>query len=115
MTIIPSALILSASLLMPVADEVPNFNVASSCKASAQIVMVDSQSYDSCMKEENAARDELQRSWSTFPGPDRASCAAESSGDNLPSYVELLVCLQIAKQIEPASQTQLKGARRKKN
>jgi hypothetical protein len=97
-----------------VSDTVPTLNVAPSCRGAAQIQMVDSQSYDSCMKEEASAREQLLRSWQSFAAADRASCTADASSAGLESYVELLVCLQIAGKIEAEKQTKLIGARRKR-
>lgn len=106
-----------AHLLMPVSETVPKFNVEPSCKgavaASASEKLVDAQSFPACMREENQARDELTAGWTTFPAAARSRCVAEASGLGLTSYVELLVCLQIATggNMQP---TLLKGARQKK-
>jgi hypothetical protein len=107
-------LISGASVLVPVADTVPNLNVAPSCRGAAQIQMAESQSYDSCMKEEASARENLLQSWPSFAAADRASCTSEASVQGLESYVELLVCLQIASKYDADKQTKLIGARRKK-
>jgi hypothetical protein len=106
-------LLAGASVLTPISESVPNLNVAPSCRGAAEVRMADSQSYDACMKEEAAARDELLRSWQSFAGADRASCASDASVAGLASYVDLLVCLQIAGKFDPEKQTKLKGARRK--
>ena len=106
-------LLAGASILTPVSENVPNLNVVPSCRGAAEIRMVDSQSYDSCMKEENTAREELLRSWQSFTAPDRATCASEAASAGLASYVELLVCLQIASKYDPEKQTKLTGAQRK--
>ena len=105
-----SVLMLGTNLLTPISDEVPPLDVAASCKAAAEISLVDSQIYDSCLKEEFAARDQLMTSWLSFPAADRASCSAEASTAGAASYVDFLVCLQIAQQLEREKQTQLKGA-----
>jgi hypothetical protein len=113
MKIISSLFVGGMNLLMPVADQVPNFDMAPSCRAAAQIPMADAQSSDACMREENAARAQLVQLWQSFAARDRSSCTAEASSAGLPSYVELLVCLQIASNVEGGQRTQLKGARRK--
>ena len=84
-------------LTSPVSDKVPAFDVAVSCRAAASAGLSVSQSYQSCMNDERSARDELARDWATFAAADRSRCTAESSGDGLPSYVELLVCLQLSR------------------
>ena len=84
-------------LLSPVSDRVPVFDVAASCRAAASAGMGESQGYRSCMNDERSAREELARDWTSFAAADRSRCTAESSGDGLPSYVELLVCLQMSR------------------
>jgi hypothetical protein len=106
-------LLAGASGLIPVSENVPNLNVAPSCRGAAAVRMADSQSYDACMKEENTARDQLLQSWQSFAAADRASCTSEASSEGLASYVELLVCLQMASNFDPAKQPKLTGARRK--
>ena len=85
-------------LTSPVSDKVPaSFDVAVSCRAAASAGIAESQGYQSCMNDERSAREELVRDWATFAAADRSRCTTELSGGGLPSYVELLVCLQIAR------------------
>ena len=84
-------------LTSPVSDRVPAFDVAVSCRAAASAEIAESQGYQSCINDERSAHEELVRDWGTFAAADRGRCTAESSGDGLPSYVELLVCLQISR------------------
>jgi hypothetical protein len=107
---------LGVQLVSPVSDQVPKFNVGPSCKgaAAASTQMVDAQSYSSCMSEENQAREQLGPIWQSFSVANRTRCTAEASGSGLDSYVELLVCLQIAGGDSGKMQpTTLKGARKK--
>jgi hypothetical protein len=108
---------LGAQLATPVSDQVPKFNVEPSCKgaAAASAQMVLAQTVSACMAEENQAREQLASMWQSFPAAARSRCVAESSGEGLDSYVELLVCLQIAGgdagKMQP---TTLRGARKTK-
>jgi len=103
---------LAAQLVNPVNDQVPVFDVAVSCRAAATAGLVEAESYQSCMNDERSARDELSLGWASFASNDRGRCATEASGDGLPSYVELLVCLQMSRDAREM-QTPLKGARKK--
>jgi hypothetical protein len=108
---------LGVQLVSPVSDQVPKFNVEPSCKgaAAASAQMVLAQSYSACMSEENQAREQLGPVWQSFSVANRNRCIAESSGEGLASYVELLTCLQIAGGVPGNMQpTTLKGASRKK-
>jgi hypothetical protein len=107
-------LLIGAQLLMPVSEQVPTLNVVPSCRGAAGIALADSQSYDTCMKDENEAREELLKGWQAFSAPNRVNCTAEASSEGLASYVELLVCLQIAHGAAIEQATSLKGARKKK-
>jgi hypothetical protein len=65
------------------------------------------------MKDEMSARQELMRSWQSFRAPERSTCTSEASAGGTASYVDLLVCLQMAHDADAAQKNQLKGARRK--
>jgi hypothetical protein len=112
MTIAPSLLLLGAQLLVPVSDRVPTLNVEPSCRGATEVTVAVSQSYEACMRDENSARAQLVQSWQTFSAAERIRCTGEASMGGLASYVELLVCLQVAG--DKADQIKLKGARRKK-
>ena len=72
------------------------------------------QTFSSCMNDENSARQELIKVWASYSTPLQARCQAEASAGGLPSYVDLLVCLQVAgdsaTSTPPAPATKLKGA-----
>jgi hypothetical protein len=92
-----SMIVLGAQLVVPVADGVPKFDVARSCKldvAATAGLSVD-QSTKSCVSDERKARQQLGSRWSKFPAASRASCASQESIGGTPSYVSLLTCLQL--------------------
>jgi hypothetical protein len=103
---------------MPVADRVPTLNVEASCRAVTDLNrtsgLADAQSFDACMRDENSARQELAPIWTSFAAADRTRCADEASSGGVYSYVELLVCLQMARDASAMNVTPLKGARKKK-
>jgi hypothetical protein len=95
-----STLFLTSQLLLSVADNVPQFNIERGCRAdstnaSGLNVGLD-ESTKGCIRDEQAARDQLQAQWSQFAPADRAMCAAnETDVPGAPaSYVDLLTCLQ---------------------
>jgi hypothetical protein len=53
--------------------------------------------YDSCMSDEQDAREQLLKDWLTYPSSDRALCMREM--DYLPSYVEWITCAEMAKDL----------------
>ena len=78
------------------AQGVPSFKVELGC----QLVSSGSHkltTFDSCMEDEKSARDALAKNWEAFVASDRRVCLAETASDGTPSYVELLECLNMAR------------------
>ena len=114
MPVVPAFLILGAQLLIPVADTVPTFDVSTSCKGAATVHVADSQTFNSCMHDESTARAQLVKSWQSWSASDRTQCADEASSGGPPSYVDLLVCLQMTVDANADKMIKLKGARHKR-
>ncbi|SHG77669.1 hypothetical protein [Bradyrhizobium erythrophlei] len=96
-----SALALSSSLIVAVADNVPNFNIERGCKDDSEAAFDPNAGLDAtikrCSDEEKAAKAQLQTQWSQFQPSDQKMCLESVSGTSgliTPSYVELLTCLQ---------------------
>jgi hypothetical protein len=95
---IPSALVLATSLIVGVANQVPVFNIQPSCKAAGNTGGTVRR--DACLRTEREARDQLSRDWSGFVAADRTRCVETSTmGGASRSYVELLTCLEIARDV----------------
>jgi hypothetical protein len=94
-----SMIVLSSQLVVAVADEVPKFDIARSCKldAAAATGLAVEQPIKNCMNDEQQALQQLGSQWSKFTASSRASCSANESVGGTPSYVSLLTCLQMAK------------------
>jgi hypothetical protein len=52
---------------------------------------------DRCSKHEANALSQLETEWPQFVGPDRSSCMVEATIGGFASYVELLACLEMAR------------------
>ena len=94
-----SMIVVSSQLVVTVADRVPTFDVARSCKldvAATAGLSVD-QSIKSCISDEKRARQQLSSQWSKFSGSSKAECIPQESIGGTPSYVSLLTCLQLGK------------------
>jgi hypothetical protein len=97
MPIAVSMIVLGTQLVVPVADGVPKFDIARSCRldvAATAGLSVD-QSIKSCVNDEQKAKRQLAGQWSKFPAPSRASCISQESVGGTPSYVSLQTCLQM--------------------
>jgi hypothetical protein len=93
----PSAVLFALGGALLVADGVPTLDIEPGRRAAAK--MGDRLSLDEslrqCLSDENSARSELERQWSQFPPALRQRCIATTETGGDPSYVEVLVCLQM--------------------
>jgi hypothetical protein len=82
------------------ADEIPVLDISKSCRAGAQDYPTGGGDA-SCLADEQKAREVLISQWTQFTPENRANCmqaATDIAGAQ--SYVELLTCLQIAKDVK---------------
>src|SRR5262245_28503178 len=92
----PFALTLAASgLLLTVADTVPTIDVKPTCRAAIEMMGSQGRSVESCMSSETAARDEIAKVWPQVPKEEKTRCAQTALRGGSPSYVELLICLEM--------------------
>jgi len=110
---------LGSPSVIPVADRVPVINVEETCKSTAatdKAMNLDfPQSVENCMRDENAARQQLAAVWSTYSAPVRDRCWREATDAGIGSYVDLLTCMQMT---DPATLTPtpaLRGASKNRN
>ena len=93
----PVRLLLFASLaFISIADSVPKFDMATECRTEGGSKAVLAR----CAEDEAAARDQLPQSWIQSGAADKATCIRETSTDGPPSYVELLMCLEMSRDAE---------------
>src|SRR5260370_34437237 len=92
-----SAQLIGADLTIAVADPVPTFNVEPSCRQVASGNVGIKQDMSVCLEDENGARDQLAKEWGGFAPADRGLCTRLSRTGGAPTYTELLVCLEMAR------------------
>ena len=109
---------LGALSLTPVSDQVPKLNVEATCKASVEADKAMGldlpQSFEKCMSDENAAKQQLGPIWFSYSVSVRSSCEGEATAAGNSSYVDLLTCLQMTNGSITTSTSALKGASRNK-
>jgi hypothetical protein len=91
---------LAAVLVVPTAaaaQNVPTLAVEQGCRAVAAMDPQKLVTVDRCMAQENSAREELATKWSSFEAADRERCLADARSGS-PSYVELLTCVDMARE-----------------
>jgi hypothetical protein len=96
-SILASTLVLAAAASGP-----PKVNIEATCQTSEieikKIFGDDTKVTTSgCLMQENAALDELVKTWSTFTTADKTSCVQPQT--YMPSYVEWLTCLETRKEL----------------
>jgi hypothetical protein len=91
-SIILGVLIISASLAVA---EVPRLNVQATCRATPAVNLDQQATYDNCIRSENAARDKLRQAWGNMRADWRSNCLKTTTLGGLPSYVELLTCVEM--------------------
>jgi hypothetical protein len=90
--------ILTASHVVLAADALPKFNVEQTCRRAGEVSVSLGRSAGDCKRDEEDARTKLQQDWAQYSPQQRTSCRRLSSLGSEPSYVELLTCLEMAKQ-----------------
>src|SRR4051812_11753912 len=94
------AMIGSSQTPIPVSERVPQLNVEATCKATVatdKAMGLDlPQTYDDCMRDENAALQQLGSLWLTNSDSLRTRCEGEATAGGSDSYVDLLTCIQMA-------------------
>jgi hypothetical protein len=93
-------ILVSSHLLIAVADPVPNINLKETCRNAATVSGTLTQNdIDICMEDEQGAHDQIVKGWAQFSGTARAQCV-HASTDYLPSYIEVLTCLEMARDVK---------------
>lgn len=94
----------AAAMIVPAgAQQLPHLNVDPVCRGIARHAGSPGErggpdlSYRSCVANQLRVRKHLAPQWSGFSSAARANCIGSVNAGGLPSYTELLTCLQIAR------------------
>jgi hypothetical protein len=81
------------------AQDVPTYDVRVTCRAEAQ-GDPSAGAVATCMADEQRAREQLVTQWAQFTTASKTSCMQTETGiSRIRSYVELLTCLQMARDV----------------
>ena len=100
---VPLGSILASTLVLAAAsDGPPKVNIEATCRASEIEIKKlfgndTSVTTSGCLMQQNAALDELVKTWSTLTSADKTTCVQARS--YMPSYVEWLTCLETRKDL----------------
>jgi hypothetical protein len=90
-------IILTATQIVLAADSVPKFDLGADLPGSRSVGLPGRDSA-SCQRDEQDARSKLEKDWSQYNAAQRNECDGLVTTGGAPSYVELLTCLEMAKQ-----------------
>jgi hypothetical protein len=87
--------IVMLATLSPIAvsDTVPKFDIVRECRFEGGSTV----QFQRCSDDEGEALRDLQKAWTLFAGADKRNCIAEATTGGSASYVELLTCLEMAR------------------
>jgi hypothetical protein len=94
------AMIVGGHLMFTVVDNVPNLNFEPICRDAAAGNTGLKIEFETCSKDESEARDQLAKEWSGFDAADRARCVRLSTTNRTASYVEVLTCLELERDVK---------------
>jgi hypothetical protein len=94
------AVLLPVSQIALAADPVPKFDIGPSCRSAGAAAVMATRDTAACERDEDNARATLDKEWSQFTPSDQTRCVQLVTLGGGPSYVELLTCLELAKQVK---------------
>src|SRR5262245_21576982 len=89
---------LGGLLLVAAADHPPTLNIGPTCSGDRRDASPTAKP-GQCEKSEQDARSTLESEWSSFSAADRHQCLAVTHIGGYPSYVQVLTCLEIARDV----------------
>jgi hypothetical protein len=84
-----------------VSNTVPTFDIVRECRLEGESAV----DFNRCQQDEAAALDQLRASWTQFVDADKTTCLGETTVGGFVSYVELLICLEMARDVNNADKS----------
>jgi hypothetical protein len=95
---LPIAIMVTLSPIA-VSDSVPQFDIVRECRFEGGSIAT----FDRCSQDEAAALSELKTKWTKFGSIDQKTCMATTTIGGFASYVDLLTCLEMARDVVSAN------------
>jgi hypothetical protein len=77
------------------AAEFPVISIERTCSAAKPLDAQDTSPVQTCLRDERAARAQLEAQWATFAESNRRVCVEQTNIGGYPSYDDVLTCLQM--------------------
>jgi hypothetical protein len=94
---------------MLAAEQPPQLDIEPSCRAAEGAAAVIGRGPDNCRNDERNARGQLERDWPAYTAADKSHCTALVHTGGPASYVELLSCLELARDARRIAQERALG------
>jgi hypothetical protein len=78
--------------------QVPRLDVTPTCRPMDKTDMLQLDE-SRCRQIESEARDQLAKQWADYPAADRSQCIATATMGGTASYVELITCLEMKRDV----------------
>jgi hypothetical protein len=76
-----------------VSDQVPKFDIVKECRFESE----SPRAFTRCSHDETDTLQKLKLEWPQFAAPDKRSCLTEATIGGFASYVDFLICLEMAR------------------
>jgi hypothetical protein len=94
--IVPASLLIAFGLAINVADTMPRYDMKPTCRAAVALAAgSEGRNIENCMAGEEEARRQIDKEWSKTPSAERSQCIGTMAAGGSPSYVELVVCMEM--------------------
>ena len=94
---LPIAILVTLSPVA-VSDTVPKFDIVRECRFEGGSTV----EFDRCSQDEAVMLEQLKANWAQFTGVDKSTCLSMATVGGFASYVELLTCLEMAREANNA-------------
>lgn len=93
----PVTVLVGFGLVTNVADVVPHHDMGPTCRAAVNLVAGggEGRTVEGCLAGEEKAHKELEKDRPKIPSTERSQCISTMAKGGAPSYVELVVCLEM--------------------
>jgi hypothetical protein len=114
--IIPATLLVGFGLTINVADTVPRYDMKPTCRAAVALTAgSEGRNIENCMAGEEEARKQIEKEWSKTPTAERSQCIGTVAVGGSPSYVELVVCLEMMRDSRTHREEEEQAQRKQKS
>jgi hypothetical protein len=108
----PSQVALGFQVLVAATASVPTVNIEKTCRESERAIVNifgsgTAVTFENCMSQEKAAREQIVKDWQTFSIASRQHCINVTG--YMPSYVEWLTCLEMEKFLKETRKSNQSG------